>query len=164
MIGQRTDRNDGYPRDELRPELRRVVDGIARETPPQDLIERALDKARRRVASEAAQRPGFLDGRRMRRFVLWNLVVAASVGAVALALVLRPIPWFQPNAPPPVVLPPPQVAAAPDLPTAWAYHQALGQSPEALEALLDRHAKQSLSAEPPSFQANVFSRSSQPML
>ena len=164
MADRGTHRSGRHPRDELCPELRRAVEGIVQEPPPEDLMLRALERARRQVAMHAEGELGPPGRRRVRRAVFWSLVAAASLGVVVLNWLNRPSASFPPHQPTPVALPQRQMTIAPDLPTAWAYHEVLGQSPEALELMLDRHARQTLRPEPQSFQANTFPCYSQPSL
>jgi len=73
------------------------------------------------------------------------------------------ISLFLLRVPTPVVAPQMQTAITQDLPTAWAYHKAIGQSPEAVDAMLARHAQQILRPEPKSLQAHTFPYSLQLM-
>jgi hypothetical protein len=52
---------------------------------------------------------------------------------------------------------PPAVASGDHLPTLNAYHRALAQSPEALEALLDEQARRTARAGAPARSVGAFS-------
>jgi hypothetical protein len=130
--------------DELGPRLREAVERVRGDAAPEDLAQRALDATRRRLA----QHP-----HRARRRILFWLTPAAAAAVVLAALTM----YFRAGSPesPPVPSQPLQVvhedvsaAVADELPTAWAYQCAARQSPEALDALLDRHARQLIAADP----------------
>ena len=164
MADRNVGRSGGRPRDELGDELRRISEGIVRDTPPEDLVQRALAKARTAVAAASESRPRVRARRRSRRAMFWSTVAAVSVGAAVLAWFHRPIPPLPIDQPTIAALPQTPQTIPQDLPTAWAYRQALAESPEAMEALLDHHAKQTLRPEPQSFQVSAFPYLSQPML
>ncbi len=85
-----------------------------------------------------------LRSRRLRRSVIWGSALAAGVAAACLLVVAillrreREVA-IEPETP---ESPRPLLANAFDdaLPTLWTYRRALAQSPEELDALLDRHA------------------------
>jgi len=165
------DRDRAFPLDDLSPALRRAVERVLREPMPENLAERALAAARR-VEAQPPQ-PRGLALRRGPRTAWPVLALAASIGLVAVLVWSRwggqPDPNVvqapsnaNPGVPQPVLLPePPPVSPGPvalpgdRLPTLWAYRQAAGQSPEALDALLDRDARWMLRPEPQSFHAGA---------
>ena len=159
MDENRIDHDRTSPSDELGPALRRAVDAVLREPMPEGLTDRSLTAARR--LQTPCPEPQTPPSRR-RQVVAWRvLALAASIGLVA-ALV-----WWRWGGPPgPEVVEngplPPQPIEAPTgerLPTLWAYRQAAGQSPQALDAMLDRDARWMLRPEPQSFQAGALLRS-----
>jgi hypothetical protein len=145
--------------DELSPEMRRVVEGIARESPPHELSQQILESVRRQKPTRAALRPHSIE----RRATRWNFAAATAVAVAVCVLVLFSVSLFVARVPNVAVVPQMQTAVAQDLPTAWAYHRAIGQSPEAIDALLARHARQVLCPEPSVSRAYVFPYSSQQM-
>jgi len=157
MDENRFERDGAGPPDDLSPALRRAVDGVLRDPPPDDVTSRALAAARQL----GMQHPEAAISALRRRRVVWQvLAVAASIGLVA-ALV-----WWRWGGPPDgqvVVQPPlspigagnvqpiPQGPESPRgdrEPSLWAYRQAAGQSSEALDAMLDRDARRLLRPEP----------------
>jgi hypothetical protein len=172
MDENRLDRAGTGPLDDLSPALRRAVEGVLRDPPPEDVTSRALAAARQ----IGVPRPE-ADGPTLRWHprAAWRvLAVAASIGLIA-ALV-----WWHWGGPPDrhvVVNPPPspigpgnpqpipQGPEAPQghrLPTMWAYRQAARQSAEALDAMLAQDARWVLHPEPQSFQVGA-SRGSVPL-
>lgn len=154
MMVSRPEPNDDPPLDELSPGLRKAVDAVLRDGPPEELTRRCLDAARRRRPAKA--------GRPARRAVY--LVAFAAAACVAAALLVWQFrgggPGREPIARPPSA---PQKVPSPEQPvdtpqpspTWWAYHQAARQSPEALEALLDEHADQLALSGPTSWRFGV---------
>jgi hypothetical protein len=153
--------NDGLPLDDLSPELRRAVEVIVHNKPPEGLTEQILRELQRQGATTANARPRSYERRRARRIAAWGLVAASAIAMFPLLFHARS--FFQPDMPKPALHPSAQLAIDGDLPTAWAYHRAIGQSSEAPEALLDRHARHSLRSEPNLSRMHVFLYSSQPM-
>lgn len=83
----------------------------------------------------------------------WSIAALAGLG-VAAGLLVAVLMWpsaergrRSQRSPNPVPVPPAPVAAGDELPTVYAYRRALDQSPEALEALLDRHAELSMGGQ-----------------
>jgi hypothetical protein len=155
MDENRLDRARTGPPDDLSTALRRAVEEIVRNPPPEDVTNRALAAARQiGVRRPEAEGPAL----RRRPRVAWRvLAVAASIGLVAVLV------WGRRGAPPDAEVvkagPPAQqrIDAPPGdrLPTLWAYRQAAGQSAEALDAMLDRDARWVLRPEPQPFQAGA---------
>ncbi len=161
MAAERGHNRDRPPLEELSPELRGAVERVLSDPVPDDFTRRALEGARGRVP-RARQKFA-------RRNLVWVLLgTAASIGAIVLVLWLRGGRAREEQA----VKVPASRAAARDvpaaaagyLPTAWAYDRAARQSPEALDALLDRHARQALAADPQSLRAGASFRSLRQML
>jgi hypothetical protein len=154
MDENRVDPAGTGPLEDLSPGLRRAVEGVLRDPPPEDVTSRALAAARQ-VPVLRAEAAGPTLRRRLRP--AWRvLAVAASIGLAAMLV------WGRRGAPPgPEVAekgPPAQQREAPPgdrLPTLWAYRQAAEESPEALGAMLDRDARWVLRPEPQSFQAGA---------
>lgn len=131
MVANVPDNAGRHPADELGPELRRAVEGVLGDAPPEDLMRRTLDGLRRR--RPRAARPN----RRRHLGVAAALAIAASIAVLVLVGPSRDGGGRREQIPPPQ-----QFAAdrADQLPTLWAYHRASRISPEALEELLDEHA------------------------
>jgi hypothetical protein len=161
MSSREAQRSDVNPLDELSPELRRAVERIVQEAPPEALMERALEAARRQQATEPDVQPRSIERRQLRRALPWGLVAAAAIGAV---LLFRPASLFHSSMPGSVVVPQVQTLIAENPPTVWTYRKALGQSPEMLEALLDFHTQRAVHPEPQSLHAYAFPYRSQPTL
>ena len=142
--------NQGRPADRLAPPLDALVEKIAAGEPPEDVVRRSMERAR-----QAGPTPGNRFSRPYRRLATAvALATAAGLACVSLAW------WFNGNdgerveiveGHSPVETDPSERTpwdeseveekpAAPP-PTFWAYHQAARRSPEALESLLDEHAK-----------------------
>jgi hypothetical protein len=176
MNENRIDRDRTAPLDDLSPALRRAVDAVLREPMPEGLTDRSLAAARRlqTLCPEPQTPPS-----RRRQVTAWRvLALAASIGLVALLVWGR---WGGPPGPnvakksttpsetregdpftpdPGAILPVPEAPPVDRLPTMWAYRQAAGQSPQALDAMLDRDARWVLRPEPKSFQAGALPGSS----
>jgi hypothetical protein len=164
MKRQHADQNDACPLDELRPELRRVVERIAREMPPEGLMQRVLDGVRRQEPLDPDMRPRPLEHRQGRRTIPWNFATTSAVGVAVCTLMLLAVSLSHLRVPNPEAVPQMPMAVHQDLPTAWAYHKAITESPEAVDALLARHARQMLRPEPNSFPAHAYPYALQPVL
>lgn len=148
MKSQEANQRDGRPLSELSPELRRVVGGIVQETPPEGLMQRILEGVRRQKATEASEQRRPLERRRQRRSMSWSFSGATAIAVAVCALASFAVSLFILRVPNHAVVPQMQVAVSQDLPTVWAYHKAIGESPEAIDQLLARHARQILRPEP----------------
>ena len=130
MDENRVDPAGTDPLEDLSPGLRRAVEGVLRDPPPEDVTSRALAAARRiPVLRPEAAGPNL----RRRPRPAWRvLAVAASIGLVA------GLAWWHWRGPSDgqVATKPPgaETPSGDRLPTLWAYRQAAEQSPEALEA------------------------------
>ena len=146
MAADRSPNADPRPRDDLAPELRRAVQDVLDQSPPEDLMRRTLDGLRRR-------RPGTVRTNRRRHPLLSALAVAVCIAVLVLVGRYRNGGDGQ-NRP----VPPKEITLQPtdSLPTVWAYHRASHDSPEALEKLLDEHAGRLLVTEPKSFSMGAF--------
>jgi hypothetical protein len=171
MSLERREPSDSHFLDELSPALRNAVGSVLRDPMPHDLARGALEQVQRRLAIGEGHHAGSIAGHRRsrRRVMFWALLATSiSIGLIALAVLAR----FAGTKAPEVVIAPRQqivIPAAPtvpddNVPTAWAYHEALRQSPEAVDALLDRHARHSLSGDPWSFPARASPRWSPDLL
>jgi hypothetical protein len=156
MVAEREQNSGRPPLEELSPALRDAVESVLNDPMPEELTGRVLVAARRRV-TRSTRLP-------TRRITSWAvLATAASIALIALAMHFHA--GRTPNGPlvqspqPPVMRKDVPAASPNDLPTAWAYTQAARQSPEALDALLDRHARQSISANPRSSPEQASLRS-----
>jgi hypothetical protein len=136
------DDNRRDPSEELDPALCDAVQRILNDPMPPGLTARTLEAARRGSAGYP-KRPAH----RMRR---WSVAaIAASIALVVLIAHFRAgeRPGDQAGTPPePAAHENVATAELSDLPTAWAYTQAARQSPEALEALLDRQVRALIAA------------------
>ena len=133
--------------------------------PPEGLMQRVLDGVRRqsgtdagRAAATSRTSPGTAASHAMelcplRRQSAWRHA----------HMILLAVSSFLLRVPNPEVVPQMPMAIGQDLPTAWAYHKAIAQSPEAIDALLARHAQDMLCPEPKLFRAHTFSDPLQPM-
>jgi hypothetical protein len=128
------------PNDELGPELREAVEAVLDDDPPTDWAEDTLESLRQRTP-RTGPRPS-------RRLAAW---IALAAAASILVAVLWTSPRIVNNAPDVVGQPSGRLETTPALeqsdaaqPTLWNYQQAARQSPEALDALLDKHARQLL--------------------
>jgi len=152
MDERRLDRRGGGLPDDLGPALRRAVEGVLRDPPPEGLTARALAAARQVESSHStAARPAL---GRHRRATWWGVAVAASIGVAAALALWHWDGWL----PKPVAVQPAPVGSGnvepaphnpetmPDgrRPSLWAYRQAARQSEEALDEALDRDARQVL--------------------
>ena len=128
------------PSDELGPELLEAVHAVLRHEPPTDWAEESLERLRQR---------GRPSPPRKSLRVAVRIVLAVAACVVVVLLVGRS--WLADNSPETVddaserrkgtpMLPPSDLTG----PTLWAYREAAQQSPEALDELLDRHARQLL--------------------
>jgi hypothetical protein len=163
MRDQHAHQDAAYPLNELSPELRQAVEGLIAEPPPEGLMQRALDLARRQVTAEPSQRPRPPDRRLPRRPRPWNAANVASIAMAACTLVLLLFSPFVLRMPCSKVIPQMPAAIGQDLPTAWAYHRAIAQSSEAMDSLLARHARDMLRPEAKPFLVQAFPNSLQPM-
>jgi hypothetical protein len=148
--------NHREPLEELSPRLRRIVEGIVQEMPPEQLTRRTLQGVRRKTVKAADDRPRPLEHRRQRRAIGRSFAAATAISVTVCTLMLFAASLFVSRTPRPEVAPPVQGAVSLDLPTAWAYHKAMSQSPEAVDVLLARHAEQVLRPEPHPLQAHAF--------
>lgn len=146
MVARIPENADRCPSDELAPELRRAVEEVLGQSPPEDLMRRTLDDLRR--PTPRAARPG-----RRRRTLIRALAVALCIAMLVLVGRHRNGGDGQ-NGP----APPGEIVRQPadTLPTLWAYHRASRDSPEALEELLDQHAGQLLVTESKAFSIGAF--------
>lgn len=146
MVARKPENADRCPSDELAPELRRAVEEVLGQSPPEDLMRRTLDDLRQRRARAA--RPS-----RRRRVLIRVLALALSIAMLVLVGRHRNGGDGQ-NGP----APPEEIALQPTdtLPTLWAYHRASHNSPEALDELLDQHAGRLLVTESKSFRIGAF--------
>jgi hypothetical protein len=163
MDKNRPDRSDDGPADDLGPALRRAVDGILRDPPPDDVMSRALAAARRVGRHDPETEVAAL--RRPPRVVWRVLAVAASIG------ILAGVAWWRwggssdrqmANRPPPVgsdhvrpAVEGPEMPRGERQPSLWAYRQAAWQSAEAFDAALDRDARCLLRPDPQPAEAGV---------
>jgi hypothetical protein len=159
MTSQHANHDNARPLHELSPELRQAVERLIQEPPPEGLMQRALDRARRQATTEPSRRPRPVDRRPQRRARPWSFATAASIAIAACTLVLISLSSPVLRMPNPKVIPQMPVAISQDLPTAWAYHRAIAQSPEAMDALLARHARELLRPEAKHCMAQVFPNS-----
>jgi hypothetical protein len=159
MKTHRTDQDDGSPLNELSPELRRIVEGIVRKSPPDRLAQRILSGIPRPEKATPVDRRQPLGPRRQRRVVRWNVAKATAMGVTACTLVVLAVSVLFWRVPKTLVVPQTPTATAQDLPTAWAYHEAMAESPEAVDSLLARHARQVLCPERASIPACAFPHS-----
>jgi hypothetical protein len=158
MNSRRT--NDNCPLDELGLDLRPIVERIVRKEPPRELTQRVLERVKRQETLTLGS-GGRTCAPGRRAIIRWRFASAAALGVTACTLLLLCASLFVGRRPDDVAVPPTQAAAAPDLPTAWAYHRAIAQSPEAVDSLLARHAQHILCAEPRMLQAHAFPSSFQ---
>ena len=154
MLADKKGSNGDLPIDDLSPRLREAVQRIVRRPAPEGLMRQTIQRLRelRPAASRVA-----------RRRVAAMVALAAAAGIAGAVLLWqfrdrgngRP-QWAQeppPRPPIPVAQERETVTETParwldPMPTLWAYHQAARQAPEALDALLERHADQ-LTVEDP---------------
>jgi hypothetical protein len=163
MTNQHANHNKARPLDELSPDLRQAIEGLLQEPPPEGLMQRALDLARRQATTEPSRRPRPADRWREHRAKPWSFATAASIAIAACTLVLLLLSSFVSRMPDCKVIPQMPAAIGQDLPTAWAYHRAIAQSPEAMDSLLARHARRILRPEAKHCMAQVSRNSLQPM-
>jgi hypothetical protein len=133
-------RGHASPNDELGSELREAVEAVLYDDPPTDWAEETLESLRQRGLRTAP--------RQSRRFAT---CIALAAAASIVAAILSSRPWLADKGPEVVDKPLEHPEEAPAFvqsdavqPTLWAYQQAVRQSPEALDALLDKHARQLL--------------------
>ena len=144
--------DQGQPAHRLAPPLDALVEKIAAQEPPEDVVRRSMERAR-----QASPTPGNRLSPRPYRRLATALALATAAGLACVSLAW----WFTGNdgeqveivaehspveTEPSERTPPDESEveeklAAPS-PTFWAYHQAARRSPEALESLLDEHAQQ----------------------
>ncbi len=156
MAAQIPPEDKSRPHEELGPELREAVESILHDNPPAEWSEEVLDRLRQRSPRTAPRTP--------RRLVTWIALVAA---ASLLAFVMLNSSGVdeeqhaQEDQERPHVQEPEEVEVAVShellQPTLLAYRLAADQSPEALVALLDRHAGQLLAPSPVNGLADVMS-------
>jgi hypothetical protein len=163
MKNQHADQNDACPLDELSPELRQIVAGIAREMPPEELMQRVLDGMRRQEPTEAGEWPQPLERRQGRRSITWSFSAASALVVAVCTMILVAVSSSHLRIPVPEVVLQMPMAVNQDLPTAWAYHKAIAESPQAMDALLARHARQLLCPEARPMLAQTFPNLLQPM-
>ncbi len=142
----------GQPADRLAPPLDSLVERIAAQEPPEEVVQQSL----RRVRQARPSPPDRPSPRTYRRLTM-AVTVATAVGLACVSLAW----WINQGGPdqveiveqrspgetqPPICTPrdETEVEKKPELPppTFWAYHQAALRSPEALESLLDEHAQE----------------------
>ena len=156
----------GRPVDRLAPPLDALVERIAGEEPPEEVVRRSIQRVRQQSPKLDK---GSLSRPNRRLVIAVALATAVSLACVALTswvsrnggdqvqIVEEQIPV---ETEPPESIPPDSPAveqhpAAPS-PTFWAYHQAAHRSPEALESLLDEHAKTYAFTHPTSTGFEIF--------
>ena len=184
MAAHKEPDRDRLPLEELSLALRCAVERIVSSPVPGDLTRTALADARDRMPRP---RPTYAR----RSLLCGSLVAVALVGVVAIAWQFRggrssnEQSLAKPLAPEALATSGPsasdaRLSAAQSggnstragqptpahvyLPTAWAYCQAARQSPEALDAILDCHAHQAMTAERQSISAGTLLGSIGPML
>jgi hypothetical protein len=163
MKNQHSDQNNACPLDELSPELRPVVEGIVRGMPPEGLMQWVLDGVRRQEPPDSDERPRPLEHRRQRQATPWNFATAAAIGVAVCTMIFFAVSSSLLPVPNPEAIPQTPMALNQDLPTVWAYHRALAESPEAMDALLARHARQILCPASRPFLTHTFPNLLQPM-
>jgi hypothetical protein len=163
MTNQHANHDNARPLDELTPELRQAVERLVQKSLPEELMQRALDRARRQTMTEPNRRPRPVDRRRVRWARPWSFANTASIAIAACTLVLISLSSFVLRMPDAKVIPRMPAAIGQDLPTAWAYHRAIAQSPEAMDSLLSRHARELLRPEAKPFLVQTFPNLLQPM-
>jgi hypothetical protein len=145
MVAERAKNNGRHPLEELSPGLRNAVGRVLNDPMPEELTSRALASVRHRV--------GQCPRKARCRILCWTgSAIAASIAVMALVAYGRAAQTVDGRSARMPVLPPAgeDIAAAFDdnLPTVWAYTKA-AQSPDGLDALLDRQWRQSNSANSP---------------
>jgi hypothetical protein len=139
MTPETPDSNRRDPSEGLDPALRDAVQRILNDPMPSGLTSRATEAARR-IATGYPTRPAH----RMRP---WSVAaIAASITLVVLIVHFQAGKRPGDQAGKPAAHENVATAELNDLPTAWAYTQAARQSPEALEALLDRQVRALITA------------------
>lgn len=136
-------RDDDGPLDELSPRLRKVVEEIAAEQPPEDLGHQTLSRLR-------GQGPPTIRSRTRQITIYAGWAVAAGVLLAVSVWLLLPNP-AEPDGPTVVSVEPRREPAETTAPNWWSFHQAARRSPEELEALLDRHTHRMALSSPTSF-------------
>jgi hypothetical protein len=163
MANNQAHKNDGHPLHELSPGLRRGVEAVVQKPVPEQVMLRALQAARRQRPTDADSQPRLAN----RRWLRLALPCGLSAAAIVVAMLSRVAPLSDSTVPGPAVPPSEQTTIAPSppsLPTAWACHRALSQSPEAFFTMLDLQAQHTLRPEPQSIQASVRPHFPQPTL
>ena len=148
MNAQTPDRDRENPSEALHGRLREAVQRALDNGPPEELMRGALDRLRREGP------PGAPARRPARRRVAWAIALAAAASVAGLILLRQS--YTGGDGQPKIAK---DVAPAADAatngveqpPTFWTYHLAARRSPEALDALLDEHAKQLGFSEPAFF-------------
>ncbi len=134
--------NEDRPGDELSPSLRKAVERVRQSSPSDEVMSRALDQARFRLANEVEQPAVRRPSKYSRR---WLLAVAAAAIAGAVVLLRFPSginPQREVVRPERPIRPAEEGRTEPieELPTLWAYHLSAQRSPEDLDDLLAAHA------------------------
>ena len=127
--------------DQLHPSLHDVVERIADRQPPDELVARCLELAKSQTPD---QRPKPAR-RTSRRGAHWLIAAALAASIVAAVVLLRPADESRYV----VVQEPPTIQEdsfdsewVNESPTLWAYHQKAHQTPDALDDLLEAHARE----------------------
>ncbi len=157
MAAQIPPEDNSRPHAELGPELRQAVESVLHEDPPADWSDDMLDRLRQRSPRTAP--------RKSRPIVIWIALVAAACLIVFVMLNRSGVEngdretanndAESQDVPEPREVQPIVEDILP-APTLLAYQMAARQSPEALDALLDRHAGQLLRPSPESELADVM--------
>ena len=142
MVAERAENSKRPALEELAPGVREAVDCVLNDPMPDDLTRHALESLRH----QTSQYPR----KSRRRIMSWTVpAIAASIVLIVLAAYFRAVQTNGGRSVTSPVLPTTRhdaAASANDSQTAWAYTQAARQSPEALDALLDRQSRQSITA------------------
>jgi hypothetical protein len=134
MKPESPDRSNDPPFDELAPQLRRAVEEITADQPPEELSRRMVDRLQRET-------PPTVYRMTRRTIVSVGWAVAACLLIAVTLWYLRAgdsVPQETAAVAPPGTIDQPTVASF--RPTWWTYRQAAGHSQRELESLLERHA------------------------
>ena len=163
MLPELPGKDEARPTEELSPQLRRAVEGILDDHPPEELMRRSIEQARlRRPPARRLRRP---------RVAALAALAAAAFAGVLVWLEFRDGGNAQEQIaeekhPVRQAVPVEEAAGAGEtLPTLWAYHQAARRAPEALDALLDAHAERLGASDPESLRIGIsplFAKESSP--
>jgi hypothetical protein len=140
MNSRKTGQNDSD--DQLDPSLREVVRRIADSQPPEELVKRCVTLAKSQTPDQRPEPAKHTS----RQAAPWLIAVAIAATIMAVVVLRRPA-----NDPRYVVKPNPPVIHQEtsfdsewvnESPTLWAYHQKSHQTPDALDDLLEAHARE----------------------